>query len=166
MVDSGRTQAAYVFTVLILELGIIHLGVESGIVGQYCLCGDIFCQPVSLSVSNIVIDIFGIIAGILGLITISQQRSALNSKHRRRQRLQWSSVMPNIGSVRFYVCGYLPPIANSVVSPITSIIFLNTCLTIVCFVCFPIEISIFLQVFNPKHDSNKQRLSYKMQRDR
>ncbi|CAF4228064.1 unnamed protein product [Rotaria socialis] len=77
MVDSGRTQAAYVFTVLILELGIIHLGVESGIVGQYCLCGDIFCQPVSLSVSNIVIDIFGIIAGILGLITISQQRSAL-----------------------------------------------------------------------------------------
>ncbi|CAF4220217.1 unnamed protein product [Rotaria magnacalcarata] len=132
MVDSGRTKAAYVFTVLILELSIIHIGVGIGIVGRYYRYSDIFRQPMGLSVFNIVIGIFGIITGILGLITISQQRSALtkivaivtvvlgifaiasliaglvvnsqaingvrsrlsyrmNSKHRRRQRLQWSS---------------------------------------------------------------------------
>ncbi|CAM4743739.1 unnamed protein product [Rotaria magnacalcarata] len=151
MVDSGRTKAAYVFTVLILELSIIHLGVGIGIVGRYYRYSDIFRQPMGLSVFNIVIGIFDIITGILGLITISQQRSALstyflckkldvyernflfqakivaivtvvlgifaiasliaglvvnsqaingvrsrlsyrmNSKHRRRQRLQWSS---------------------------------------------------------------------------
>jgi len=53
---------------LILTFALIHLGVSIGIIVPYRKYGDIFRPQIGLSSFNLVISLFGLIAGILGII--------------------------------------------------------------------------------------------------
>jgi len=55
---------------LILAFSLIHLGVSLGIIIPYRKYGDIFRPEIGLAAFNIVISIFGFVAGILGLICV------------------------------------------------------------------------------------------------
>ena len=56
---------------LILAFSVIHLGVSIGIIVPYRKYGNIFRPQVGLSGFNLVISIFGLLTGILGIISIS-----------------------------------------------------------------------------------------------
>ncbi len=70
---------AIVITSLILIFGIIHLGVGISIVAKYRQYGDILQQSVGLASFNIVIGIYGIVAGALGLFAVLTQRPSLSN---------------------------------------------------------------------------------------
>jgi uncharacterized membrane protein len=53
---------------LIIVFGLIHLGVSVGIIVPYRKYGDIFRPQIGLSAFNLVICLFGLITGILGII--------------------------------------------------------------------------------------------------
>ena len=78
MAAPGRTPAI-IIAALILVFGIIHLGVGSGIVGRYHQFDDIFQQPVGLAGFNIVIGIYGIAIGLVGLVAVIYENAALGS---------------------------------------------------------------------------------------
>jgi hypothetical protein len=55
---------------LILVFSLIHLAVSIGIIVPFRKYGDIFRPQIGLSAFNIVISFFGIVTGILGLVSI------------------------------------------------------------------------------------------------
>ncbi|CAF4241867.1 unnamed protein product [Rotaria sp. Silwood2] len=70
--------APLVVTTLILILGIIHLAVGIGIATRYRQYRDVFQQSVGLYSFNIVIGVYAIAVGIIGLVAILQKRAALS----------------------------------------------------------------------------------------
>lgn len=75
------------------------------------------------------------------------------------------TVSANNAETGFYIGGCMAPVANIVVSQITGIVFINTCLTILCFVLIPIGLSLFPEAFNPQDDRNKQPLPKEMKQE-
>jgi len=65
-----RRMRAIILTSVLLIFGIIHFGVGVGIVAEYNKYHDVFVQQVGLSGFNIVVGIFGIAVGIVGLISV------------------------------------------------------------------------------------------------
>ena len=55
---------------LIVLFSIIHLGVSIGIIVPYRKYGDIFRPQIGLSSFNLVISLFGLLTGILGLVSL------------------------------------------------------------------------------------------------
>lgn len=77
MAISGRIRTI-ILSVLILIVGIIHLGVGIGIVAKYKKYSDTFQQQVSLSGYNIFVGLSTIAVGILGLVSGIRQSTALS----------------------------------------------------------------------------------------
>ncbi len=55
---------------LILVFSLIHLAVSIGIIVPFRKYGDIFRPQIGLSAFNIVISFFGLVTGILGLVSM------------------------------------------------------------------------------------------------
>ena len=70
---------AIIITSLILIFGIIHLSVGIGIVAKYRQYANILQQSVGLASFNIVIGIYGIVAGALSLFAVLTQRPSLSN---------------------------------------------------------------------------------------
>jgi len=72
---------------LILAFSIIHLGVSIGIIVPYHKYGDIFKPQIGLSGFNIVISAFGLVTGILGLISILMNSEQLGKIYFNRKKI-------------------------------------------------------------------------------
>ena len=73
-----RPTPAIIISGLILLLGIIHFAVGIGIAVKYRQYRDVFRQSVGLCAFNIVIGIYAIAVGILGLVSLLARRGALS----------------------------------------------------------------------------------------
>lgn len=69
--------SAYVVIILILIFGIIHFGVGVGIVATYRLFQPVFMSSLGLAAFNIVIGIYAVVVGIIGIIAIVRNRPSL-----------------------------------------------------------------------------------------
>lgn len=78
MTLSGRNRTI-ILSSIVLGVGIIHLGVGIGIIAKYQRYNDIFQQQIGLCGYNIVIGLFTMFVGILGLIA-ALHRSIFFSK--------------------------------------------------------------------------------------
>jgi hypothetical protein len=72
-----RRMGGIIFSVVIIIVGIIHLGVGIGICAKYSKFHNIFEQQIGLSAYNILIGLVTITIGIAGLIAIIYQNTFL-----------------------------------------------------------------------------------------
>jgi len=70
--------AAIILASLLIVFGIIHLGVGIGITAKYRKYSDIFRQSESLAIFDIIVGIYAIATGIVSLIAVIRQNSALS----------------------------------------------------------------------------------------
>ena len=77
-----RPTPAIIISALILLLGIVHLAVGLGIAMRYRQYRDVFRQSVGLCAFNIIIGIYGIAVGIMGLVSLLTRRGALSELFR------------------------------------------------------------------------------------
>ena len=73
-----RPTPAIIISGLILLLGIIHFAVGIGIATKYRQYKDVFRQSVGLCAFNIVIGLYAIAVGIMGLVSLLTRRGALS----------------------------------------------------------------------------------------
>jgi hypothetical protein len=73
-----NSTPAMILAALLIVVGIVHFGVGVGIVARYRQYGGIFRQSVGLCAFNIIISLFSVAVGIVGLISILKNRGALS----------------------------------------------------------------------------------------
>jgi len=74
----NRRTRGIIFSIVIIIVGIIHLGVGIGICAKYSKFHNIFEQQVGLSAYNILIGLLTIPIGIAGLIAVLEENSFLS----------------------------------------------------------------------------------------